>query len=448
MSLTSGVTALERFERANRWLLSLIRADGGATSLVGQPWEERVRRHRARQTETAEFLKFVGRPQDGFRSVAVVGTSGKGTVTAMIAATLVRLGFRVADHTSPYLQLPTEKMRLDGRPIGPGEFADAVDDLRAHVERWRAAGREIRYGQAWAALVMLWMARVGCDFGIYEASVGGRFSNAALLHPDVAVITNVGLDHLQTLGPSLDQVAWHKAGVAAHARTLVTGERGAQSAAIITAEAAKFGTNLIPVSPRDDGRPPHVVQNEAVSIAAVRELGRLHGFDVPETALEAARVEARLPGRFEEVQRDPLVILDGAHNADKVRALARSVASMGERGEGTLLFGVLGAKAFEPMLELLAPHFARLVATEPRVYGKPARAAEEVADHARRSGWNDVEVARDPAAAVTSWLDEAAEDEFLVVSGSMYLAGEVRERWFPRRDLLIDGNSPQGCHNP
>ena len=446
MSLSSRERELvERHEEAHRWLLSLIRPDGGDWSLRGQPWRERVRRHRAKQASTAEFLEFVGRPQDRIRSVVVVGTSGKGSVTAIIAALLRDLGFAVADHTSPYLQLPTEKMRLGGRPIGPGAFADAVAELRSHVERWRDTGRDLRYGQAWAALVMLWMARSGCDFGVYEASVGGRFSNAALLEPDVAVITNVGLDHVETLGPTLDKIAWHKAGVAAHARVVVSGERSAQPAAIIDAEARRAGVELVVAEPLVGSADDHLAQNEATALAAVRALGRVHGFEGPDEVLERVRSESALPGRYEVVQRHPRVILDGAHNADKVSALARKLAIDTEPGRTTVLFGALGVKSLEPMLAALAPVCSRLIATEPRVHGKPARPAVEVADAAVSAGWSSVVVQPDARAALTGWLAAAEAEESLVVTGSMYLVGDVRERWFPSLDLLIDGILTQVC---
>ncbi|MFT6399577.1 MAG: hypothetical protein ACJAYU_004346, partial [Bradymonadia bacterium] len=150
--MVSIATGRERFERADAWLKSLIRPEGGKWALVGQPWEEKLKRHAANQAATLAFLEFVGNPQRALRAVVVVGTAGKGTVTNMIAGLLRETGANVADHTSPYLQVPMEKMRLNGRPIRGAEFAESVEELRRHYEAWCALGNDLRYGQACAAL--------------------------------------------------------------------------------------------------------------------------------------------------------------------------------------------------------------------------------------------------------------------------------------------------------
>ena len=440
----------EAFDDAEAWLLSLIRKDAGRWSVLGQPWDERVRRHRGRQAETREFLEFIGSPHRRLRSIVVVGTSGKGTVTAMIASLLRKEGLVVADHTSPYLQVPTEKMRVNGTPIGQREFTAAVTELRAHEVRWRACGRELRYGQAWSALVMLWMVRTQCDVAVYEASVGGRFSNAALLDPAVAVVTNVGLDHLETLGPSLREIAWHKAGIAERAGCVVTSESDAGALSVLQAEADQAGVPLGVVVPPGAGPasiPEFQRRNAAVAAAAVQRYGAVSGLDLSGSTWLAALDTPALPGRFEEISTLPRVLLDGAHNADKVAALvARFRAEF--PGEGaTVLFGVLGTKSPGAMIATLSTISHRFLAAAPRVVGKDAVSAAEIRQLVERGGWGPCTAYETPLEALDDWLATAGPSETLIVTGSLYLVGAVRERWRSRNDLLLDDVSTQNRHN-
>ena len=447
-----SVEAIEAFDAAERWLLSLIRPDGGRWSVLGQPWAERVRRHQGRQRETLEFLEFIGGPHRGLNSVVVVGTSGKGTVTAMIVELLRAQGFTVADHTSPYLQLPTEKMRRDGVPIGPSEFASCVEELRGHADRWEAIGRELRYGQAWAALVMLWMRRSGCDFAVYEASVGGRFSNAALLNPDVAVITNVGLDHRETLGPDLAQIAWHKAGIAAYSQHVVTGETDSATLSLIQQEAAIRGATVNAVVTPPAGTiqsptPSYQRLNAALALAAVQALGRLHSFDTHALSLAAALEAPPLAGRFEVVSTAPRVILDGAHNADKVSALVERFQLEHPKVRATILFGSLGNKSPRAMIEKLSAISAGFIATAPRVVGKEPMPAAAMQVLIEEAGMGPCECAERPLDGLRAWLESARPSETLLVTGSLYLIGEVRSHWQSRNDLLSDDVSTPSLHN-
>ncbi len=452
MSLATG---RERFDRADAWLKSLIRPDGGDWSLTGQPWEEKLRRHRARQASTLDFLRFIGSPHRGLRSVVVVGTAGKGTVTNMIATLLRSTGASVADHTSPYLQVPMEKMRLDGTPISGIEFAECVDELRGHYDRWRAAGHDLRYGQAWAALVMLWMAHSGADWCVYEASVGGRYSNAALLEPDVAVLTNVGLDHIETLGPSLEQIAWHKAGIAERASHIVTTERSELGLAQLEVECRAHGRGLKlgewcrdpedgKVSVRVGARwvpigsdvVDHEAANVAAASAAVHLLSDLHGFEFKTDSVGSLVNSETLPGRFEVVSSSPRVVLDGAHNEAKVRALVSQFRREFPGIRATVAFGALATKSPETLIRLLSPIADGFIALAPSVVGKPAAPAVEVARLVAVTSGLPTRTGVVPQAAITEWIAAADPSETLLVTGSMYLVGEARSLWHPIEDLV------------
>lgn len=448
-------TEWQRFERADAWLKSLIRPDGGEWALIGQQSEEKLRRHRARQDSTRAFLEFLGNPQERLRAVVVVGTAGKGTVTSMIAGLLRATGANVADHTSPYLQLPTEKMRFNGVPISGAEFADCVDELRDHYDRWCGAGNDLRYGQAWTALVVLWMARSGADWCVYEASVGGRLSNAALLRPEVAVVTNVGLDHIETLGPGLDEISWHKAGIAAHAGHVVTTETGAEALALIQSECAASGATFERARWRRreasqraevdvggswlalDGTPAdYQAANAAAALTVVRHLTKCSGFELPTAAASALCHDSVLPGRFEIVSHAPRVILDGAHNVDKMKAFVSRFRQEFPGKRATVVFGALSAKSPAELVQTLTPIAADFIALEPRVVGKAPLSAEEVRRLVAEAADVPCVVGTGAVACVEAWLAGADPSGTLIITGSMYLVGEVRSYWFPIRKGL------------
>lgn len=457
--------ALEDFQAADRWLLSQIQDPSGAPFLAVRTPAERLAEYRERAVNLRAFLDFAGRPETRFNSVQVAGTSGKGSVTALIAALLTACGQHTADHTSPYLQIPNEKLRLNGQPIAPSVYAAMMDRLRALLDAWRAAGGDLRYGQAWAVLTFLWFGAEQVDWGVYETSLGGRFSAARQLPASLAVITNVDYDHVNALGPSLADIAWHKAGVIRPGVPAVTAETRPETLAIFAAEARAQGAPLhridynvdgdrltvvtpyntwrdLPfiVARRADRRRPRDFRaaNAALAITAVDLLATAHGFELSADAITTALARPPLPGRFEIVQQAPTVVLDGAHNGHKMAALAGALADAFSDRRLTIIVGKVATKSADDLIEKLAPlGVQRWIATQPVVYGKPVTPAAELAETiaavapgAAPAIFPDVQDALDDA------LASAGPDDVIVVTGSIYLLGGARERWYPAEQQL------------
>lgn len=421
------------------------------------------------------FLDYLGNPQDRFPIVHVTGTSGKGSTCAAIASVLTRGGYRTGLATSPYLQVATEKLQIDGRLIGPTPFADLVArvlESAAAWERQSAAEQSLSYGEVWVAMMATWFAEQQVDIGVIEVGAGGRFDVTNVVRPLVTAVTSVGLDHTATLGPTVEQIAWHKAGIFKPGATAVTAATEPAALAVLAAEATAVGVDLIRIDPlrsvvvhasgaagsswslvdeagqavppdvRSDAPGRHHVVNGAVALTVLRVLRR-HGFDVDDGAVVAGLAEARLPGRGERMptRSGPAVLIDAAHNPDKVRALVASLPDVlpeSRQVPPVLLTGSLGGKDVAAMLRTLLPAVSAVVTTSVGVTGKDPIAAAALARTVNEAGFlGIVQAENDPVAALELALTWAAERHGAVlVTGSLYLAGAVRGRWYGANDIL------------
>lgn len=450
-------TILADYHKAQSWLLNQIKDPTGRTYLRDMTRDERLAEYRVRQANMDAFLAFAGRPERQFKSVQIAGTSGKGSVTVMIAALLAAAGQKTADHVSPYLQLPNEKLRLDGRMIAPSTYTEMMVRLRNLVTAWEAKGNHLLYGQAWTALTFLWMAHEQVDWGVVETGLGGRFSPATLLPVEASVVTNVDYDHLVSLGPELAQIAWHKAGVIRPKSTTVTAETKPNIVTILEQEAAEKGSRLLFVDhevaangltvrtengvyrgirPNLQGR--YQMLNAATAITTVDFLANKHRFELSDAAIQQALGHLSFPGRFEAMQQTPTVILDGAHNPHKMQNLVQTVQKQFPGRRVWVVMGLLSTKSAEGVLKALGPIAHHIVASQPNVYGKPPLPADALAKaiavHLPDTPTTTMVSIAD---AVSLAIDSASGDDVVLVTGSIYLIGEARERWAPAREQLL-----------
>jgi dihydrofolate synthase/folylpolyglutamate synthase len=413
------------------------------------------------------FLPGLDRPQRSFEAIHIAGTSGKGSVAMMIAEILDAAGIRAGLHISPYLQVATEKLWVDGSYASAAEFVSLVDWIRPAAEACRGPHTPL-HGMASVGIFLEHFRRCGVQLGVVEAGVGGRSDLTNVLNTRVAVITAVGLDHVKTLGPTLESIAWHKAGIIKPGCRAVVLAGPAVPAA--QSEARGAGAPLRVIEPRDfsgttdpsgrvllDFRGERLslrqaplampgrfqAENAALAVAAVEELGAPYEERVTEQAVRAGLERARLPGRLEVVprsERNPCqVLLDGAHNPDKLVAMIATLRGLSYR-RLHLVYGSLGSRTPDRELRQLASLAATFVVSEPRVYQKSPRPAEEVA-RAIAGECQVIHLEPSPPDAIARALERADPDDLVVVTGSLYLCGEVRGRWYPADEVLVRRSS-------
>lgn len=451
-------SALEQYRRAERYVNSLIM--GPPTPPPGSPPEEIRARAIARLDRLRAFLGFLGDPQREYRTIHIAGTSGKGSTSTFAASILSAAGFRTGTHVSPYLQVATEKLQINGQIVSAARYATLVDAMRERVEAWVAAGHERpNYGEFWVAMTFRYFAEERVDVAVIEVGAGGRFDVTNVIEPDVAAITSIGYDHTVTLGSTLPEIAWHKAGIIKPGSIAITAVSEPEALPVIEAEARERGVELRRVRYGEayrgvesnergtsfidtaSGRRYHVQlpgSFQAANAATALAIGRAFDAErVTDDAIAAGLDGARFPGRMETVEHEPLVLLDGAHNPEKVASLSRNLDALYPHRRKILVFGALESKSYTEMLASLAPRMSVLIATTPQVFAKPSTTAADIAALAP-SGLTTVAV-DDPLAAIERAIDLAGPDDLVIVTGSLYLVGNVRERWYPTEAILEQG---------
>jgi dihydrofolate synthase/folylpolyglutamate synthase len=394
------------------------------------------------------MLDAIGRPEQALTIAQVGGTNGKGSISAMLAAVLQAAGRRVGLYTSPHLVHYRERIRVDGRPISEADFVDGVDALGTLITRL-----DLTVFEAGTALALDHFCRERVDVAVLEVGLGGRLDATTVGRPRVVVLGPIDYDHQHELGDTLTLIAAEKAaiirtGVAFSAR------QDPEAAAVIVRRAAETGVPL-----RLEGRDLHVTPlgftleaqrlhlegpdwripdaacgllgvyqpgNALLAAAAARELGADEG------AIRAGLRGARWPGRFQIFRRDPLVILDGAHNPAGARALAASLRAYFPGRPVSFVLGVLADKDAGGILAALRPLAARFILTAP---ANPRAAAPEALRALLPPGAR-VDTARSPQDALAMAIAEDPRG-IVCVAGSLSLIGDVLATADDGEDVLF-----------
>ena len=394
------------------------------------------------------MLDAIGRPEQAFTIVQVGGTNGKGSISAMLAAILQAAGRRVGLYTSPHLAHYRERIRVDGRPISESDFVDGVDALGTLITRL-----DLTVFEAGTALALDHFCRERVDVAVLEVGLGGRLDATTVGKPRVVVLGPIDYDHQHELGDTLTLIATEKAAII-RSGVAFSARQHPEAEAVITRRAAEAGVPLslegrdLRVAPLDftleaqrlhregpDWRISDVAcgllgvyqpGNALLAAAAARELGADEG------AIRAGLRGARWPGRFQIFRRDPLVILDGAHNPAGARALAASLRAYFPERLVTFVIGVLADKDAGGILAALRPLAARVILTA----SANPRAAPPDALRALLPAGARVDTARSPQDALTMAIAEDPRG-IVCVAGSLSLIGDVLAAADDGQDVLF-----------
>jgi dihydrofolate synthase / folylpolyglutamate synthase len=417
----------------------------------------------ARITRLAELLDH---PERTAPAVHLTGTNGKTTTARMVGSLLAAFGVGAGVYTSPHLQDVRERVALASRPISTEEFAETWAYLEPYLaEVDQVSDQPVTFYEALTALAFTWFAELPVDAQVVEVGMGGTWDATNLVRGEVAVINRVDLDHPE-LGDTPAAVATEKAGIIKHGATVVSQAQDADVLAVIEERAAQLDAHLL-ASGRDFGverrrqavggqvldlRTPtgvipdilvplhgrHQADNAAGALVAVQAFLGAHqgawgpGTDAPGSVkrdldpdtVRAGFAAVTSPGRLEVVSRQPLVLLDGAHNPAGARALAAALLEEFVVDRRILVVACLADKDIRGILNGLAPATGRLVVTTNR--NPRAAPAERLRKEAEALGLH-AEVAPDVPTAVRRAVDSAGETEAVVVTGSLHTVGEARD---------------------
>ncbi len=389
------------------------------------------------------LLAALGRPEQGGAFVHVAGTNGKGSTCAMIESGLRAAGVRTGLYTSPHLSEPTERIRIAGQPVTREQFSAAFDRVHTTAERLIAEGEfeaHPTYFETVTAMGLLLFRELGAEVTVLEVGLGGRLDATNVVTPRLAVVTAVDFDHESFLGKALEAIAAEKAGILKPGVPAVFSRQRAEAEGALEARAAALGVEPIRTSrwqvrdlelhargsrflaagPKQVAiecplAGEHQVENALTALAALDALGY-----PPEVIAEGIR-QARWPGRLERVSDSPEIFLDGAHNPAGARALARYIERFYSGRRIWLIYGAMRDKAVTEMAGILFPLAAEVILTTPsQARAVRPEALMELVDHPRLRSTPRL------AEALALVRREAAPEDAVFVSGSLFLVGEAR----------------------
>jgi dihydrofolate synthase/folylpolyglutamate synthase len=386
------------------------------------------------------LLERLGNPQEGYPTVLVAGTNGKGSVAAMIASILTTGGYRTGLYTSPDLIDLRERIRIDGVMIGQDEIMSGTEQVKRQI------AEPVSYFEFLTALALLHFHRRKVDVAVLEIGLGGRLDATNVVVPLVSVITNIALEHREYLGGTLAEIAREKGGIIKPGGRCLTGAVQPQAIAALEAICRERGATLRRLgreircrihpdgsfSYRGIGRRHdrlvcplagrHQITNASLAIGAVEWIAE-SGLLVAPAAVAKGLAMTRWEGRLEVLQRDPLLLVDGAHNPAGVAALCRALKRDFTYRRLWLIFGVLGDKDYRRMARRLFPLAHAVILTRPL----SGRSLPPDALKAAAVGiLPNVEVREDPGDALGVALSRAAAADLVCVAGSLYLVGEIK----------------------
>ena len=432
-------------------------------------WFEHVKTHGSKlELEPVKrLLELLGDPQTSFESIHVTGTNGKGSTTAMTASILEAAGYRTGMFTSPHLSRVTESVKVNDEEI-PLDRMDAIlITIREKIQGLLAQGvRHPTWFEVLVALAYNYFSQENVDIAVIEVGMGGRHDATNVIDSLASVMTNISLEHTPLLGNTVEEIAEVKAGVLKNGTVLITAATQPSVIAKISEIADQRNSRLIRVD-RDvkifpetssiEGQSfrvtthtgeytgltlpligPHQLRNAACAIAAV-EVAREKGFNITLEGVHRGLESVKWPGRFEVMEREPLVVLDGAKDAEAVKALVETVKQTLQGRRIVSIVGISGDKAHQSMITSLAEVTERFILTEHRVQDRAARATrlQRMALETEKPAV----ICKPVHEAIRQAKQMAGPEDVILIAGSVFLVGEAREYWYPGSDELPDARN-------
>jgi dihydrofolate synthase/folylpolyglutamate synthase len=407
-----------------------------------------------------KLIERLGNPQKELKIIHVAGTNGKGSVCHFISSILQQAGYSVGLYVSPHLERFSERIVVNGTEISDDDLEMLVERVRPFVEEMKAQGNAPTFFEIVTALAFLYFHERTVDYAVVEVGLGGRLDATNIVTPLVSVITNISLEHTNILGKSLEEIAAEKAGIIKEGIPVVTAATG--SARDVIARIAKEQDVPVVFVGRTwwkrvswDGREQefsiqgslgdytvrtsllgiHQGENIAVAIAAVERL-QMSGVYIADEDIREGIAAASHPGRMELVAQRPRILLDGAHNPDGMKVLARTLKMDFSYDRLILVLGVLKDKDIPMMISSIVPLADLIIATQStnsRAYD-PVLLMEKIQ---RFDASKEVRVEVSVAEAVEHAKRLAKRKDLICVSGSLFTVGEARSH-------LLGGMKNQG----
>lgn len=376
-----------------------------------------------------QYMASLGNPQNRLRSIHIAGTNGKGSTTNDIRSILQAAGYKVGGFTSPFMITHLDRIRINNQDIREEAFLGITNRYYDSWMEWDLSMFEIDM-----CIAVFYYLEEQVDFCMFETGLGGRKDATNILQPLVSVITNIGMDHMEFLGDTLEKIAKEKAGIVKEGIDLITAEDKECCLQVFQKHTASAHAQCIKIGEISNiqetadglsfdygnvkdvalfGKARYQCRNAALAIEVCLYLQRQGHLRLTEAQLRAGLHQAVWIGRFETISKEPLIILDGAHNADGIHALCETLKQM---EDVQVLFSVLKDKNFEAMLQELETVCGEILVVP--FYN------ERALDVRLLEGRKHIHLMESYERAIPHALQKVKP---LVITGSLYFISDVRK---------------------
>lgn len=400
---------------------------------------------------TERLLELLGNPHKKVKFIHVAGTNGKGSTTSMITSILMEEGFNVGMYTSPFLEEFEERIQINRKNIKKEELTYYMTFIKEAVDKVVEEGySHPTEFEIITVLMFKYFYEKKIDYGVIEVGLGGRLDSTNVVNPVLSVIASISLDHINILGNTLEEIAREKGGIIKEDVPVVIYPQKEEVFKVLE-EIANLKNSRIYNINKEDGKlidiindkeiyqkvlikgmlkdyninlnllGEHQILNCALAIKSVEVLSKIEGFKI--NNLEKALEKVKWNGRLEILNREPLIVIDGAHNIDGIKALKENVNKYFNYNNLYLLIGILADKQVKEMLEEIVPLSKKVIAVTPN--STRAELSEDLKNEIKKINKN-VDSYESYSEAFNNILGNASKDDMILVTGSLYMIGEMR----------------------
>ena len=400
---------------------------------------------------TYKLLELLDNPQDKLKIIHVAGTNGKGSTTAMITSMLKGCGYKVGMYTSPFLEEFEERIQINGENIPKEKLAQLITKIKYAVDRVIEEGyNHPTEFEIITVLMFLYFATEEVDFAVVEVGLGGRLDSTNVITPILSVITSISFDHTNLLGNTLEEIAAEKAGIIKSCIPTVIYPQEEMAERVISSKCQELDSKLYKINKEDakliniikedkiyqqvkvklddeyDVKLPllgeHQILNLAVALKAL-EVIKDKAPKLNRESIVKSLATVRWNGRLEIMSNSPYVVIDGAHNIQGITQLDKNIKKYFEYKDMYLILGILADKDVEHMVKVITPKAKKVFTVTPN--SMRAETAEELMNEVKKYN-ESCEAYNDYKNAFEDALKLCKKDDLLLISGSLYMIGEMR----------------------
>ena len=400
---------------------------------------------------TYKLLELLDNPQDKLKIIHVAGTNGKGSTTAMITSMLKGCGYKVGMYTSPFLEEFEERIQINGENIPKEKLAQLMTKIKYAVDKVIEEGyNHPTEFEIITVLMFLYFATEEVDFAVVEVGLGGRLDSTNVITPILSVITSISFDHTNLLGNTLEEIATEKAGIIKSCIPTVIYPQEEVAEIVISSKCQELDSKLYKINKEDakliniikedkiyqqvkvklddeyDVKLPLLGEHQILNLAVALKALEVIKDKAPKLNMESivkSIATVRWNGRLEIMSNSPYVVIDGAHNIQGITQLNKNINKYFEYKDMYLILGILADKDVEHMVKVITPKAKKVFTVTPN--SMRAETAEELMNEVKKYN-ESCEAYNDYKNAFEDALKLCKKDDLLLISGSLYMIGEMR----------------------